>query len=60
MCDRVRFLDTLIVPLADNLAAAEVKLTTDELAALDKVSALPSEYPGWMLQRQGAERLPFA
>jgi aryl-alcohol dehydrogenase-like predicted oxidoreductase len=46
--------------LADNLAAAEVKLTTDELAALDKVSALPSEYPGWMLQRQSAERLPFA
>src|SRR5260221_192957 len=34
--------------LADNLAAAEVKLTADELAALDKVSALPGEYPGWM------------
>jgi aryl-alcohol dehydrogenase-like predicted oxidoreductase len=46
--------------LADNLAAVEVKLTADELAALDKVSALPTEYPGWMLQRQSAERLPFA
>ena len=46
--------------LADNLAATEVKLTADELAILDNVSALPSEYPGWMLQRQSAERLPFA
>ena len=46
--------------LADNLAATEVKLTPEELAALDKVSALPREYPGWMLERQSAERLPFA
>jgi len=25
---------------------------------LDEVSALPPEYPGWMLARQGAERRP--
>ena len=25
---------------------------------LDAVSALPSEYPGWMLERQGAGRIP--
>ena len=44
--------------LADNLAAAELKLTPDEVEALDKVSALPNEYPGWMLARQGADRSP--
>jgi aryl-alcohol dehydrogenase-like predicted oxidoreductase len=43
--------------LDDNIAATEVKLTADELATLDKVSALPPEYPGWMFQFQGGERL---
>ncbi len=38
--------------LDDNLAAAEVELTTAELDALDAVSALPKEYPGWMMERQ--------
>ncbi|MGH6623937.1 MAG: aldo/keto reductase, partial [Burkholderiaceae bacterium] len=42
--------------LDDNIAATSVTLTSDELAALDKVSALPSEYPGWMFQRQGEYR----
>jgi aryl-alcohol dehydrogenase-like predicted oxidoreductase len=42
--------------LEDNLAATKVALTADELAALDKVSALPPEYPGWMLERQGEYR----
>jgi len=42
--------------LQDNIAATRVVLTADELAALDKVSALPPEYPGWMLERQGAWR----
>jgi aryl-alcohol dehydrogenase-like predicted oxidoreductase len=44
--------------LADNLAAAELRLTPDEMQRLNKVSALPPEYPGWMLERQGAARLP--
>ena len=43
--------------LLDNLAATEVKLSSDDLAALDRVSALPPEYPGWMLDRQGGDRL---
>ena len=30
--------------------------TAEELAPLDEVSALPAEYPGWMLERQGANR----
>lgn len=42
--------------LSDNLAAADVKLTSEDLETLDKVSALPREYPGWMLERQSADR----
>ena len=42
--------------LDDNLAATEIKLTDEELERLDSVSALPPEYPGWMLERQGADR----
>ena len=42
--------------LDDNIAACEVTLSADELSRLDAVSALPAEYPGWMLERQGAER----
>jgi aryl-alcohol dehydrogenase-like predicted oxidoreductase len=37
--------------LDDNIAATQVKLNDDELAALDEVSQLPREYPGWMLER---------
>jgi aryl-alcohol dehydrogenase-like predicted oxidoreductase len=44
--------------LDDNLAAVKVQLTSDELAALDKASALTPEYPGWMLERQAAPRMP--
>ena len=43
--------------LADNLASTAVALSDDELRALDSVSALPAEYPGWMLERQGEPRL---
>ncbi|MDH4574044.1 aldo/keto reductase [Salinicola acroporae] len=42
--------------LDDNIAATEVHLDPDELARLDRISALPSEYPGWMLERQGDYR----
>ncbi len=42
--------------LADNIAATAVQLDADDLAALDAVSRLPAEYPGWMLERQGAYR----
>jgi aryl-alcohol dehydrogenase-like predicted oxidoreductase len=43
--------------LQDNLAAIDLKLTDDELKQLDDVSALPPEYPGWMLPFQSADRL---
>jgi aryl-alcohol dehydrogenase-like predicted oxidoreductase len=44
--------------LEDNIAATRVKLTQEDLAALDDVSALPPEYPQWMFDRQGANRVP--
>jgi len=44
--------------LDDNLAAAELMLTAEEMARLDEVSELPSEYPGWMFARQGGNRRP--
>jgi len=43
--------------LQDNLAAVELALTQDELRQLDEVSALPPEYPGWVLPFQAADRL---
>ena len=42
--------------LADNLAATELQLTPDELARLDTISALPLEYPGWMVAFQNREK----
>jgi aryl-alcohol dehydrogenase-like predicted oxidoreductase len=42
--------------LADNIAATKVTLSADELKALGEASALPSEYPGWMFERQGDGR----
>jgi aryl-alcohol dehydrogenase-like predicted oxidoreductase len=44
--------------LDDNLAATTLKLSAEEMKTLDDVSALAPEYPGWMLARQGAERIP--
>src|SRR5271170_1287932 len=43
--------------LNDNIAAVDLKLTADELKKLDEVSALPPEYPGWMLPFQSVNRL---
>ena len=45
--------------LDDNLAAVDLALTAEEVARLDEVSELPSEYPRWMFARQGAHgRIP--
>lgn len=43
--------------LHDNVAAVDIKLTPDQIKQLDDVSALPPEYPGWMLPFQGSNRL---
>jgi len=42
--------------LADNLGAADLILSADELKILDEASALPAEYPGWMFEVQGQYR----
>jgi aryl-alcohol dehydrogenase-like predicted oxidoreductase len=47
-----------IEQLNDNLAATKLELTAQDVATLDEVSALPKEYPGWMLERQAAGRVP--
>jgi aryl-alcohol dehydrogenase-like predicted oxidoreductase len=41
--------------LLDNLAAADVKLSSEHVKVLDEASALPAEYPGWMLDWQNRD-----
>jgi aryl-alcohol dehydrogenase-like predicted oxidoreductase len=43
--------------LLDNIAATELVLSPEQMKAIDEASALPNEYPGWMLVRQSADRL---
>jgi len=45
-----------IEQLKDNLEATRLTLSETELNALDEVSALSQEYPGWMLAFQGQYR----
>jgi aryl-alcohol dehydrogenase-like predicted oxidoreductase len=40
--------------LIDNLAATQLRLAPEQIAALDAASALPMEYPGWMVEFQNA------
>src|ERR1700761_1597666 len=39
-----------------NIKSVDLELTADELKKIDEVSALPKEYPGWMVERQSADR----
>jgi aryl-alcohol dehydrogenase-like predicted oxidoreductase len=56
--------DTVIIgarneaQLKDNLAAATWRLSAEEVARLDEVSALPEPYPYWHQHKFGAERNP--
>jgi aryl-alcohol dehydrogenase-like predicted oxidoreductase len=45
------------VQLKDNLAAASLKLTADDLKTLEEVSALPLIYPYWHQFNSASERL---
>ena len=47
-----------LAQLDDNLAATTLTLNAQDLAELDAASALPPEYPGWMLERQSSGRVP--
>jgi diketogulonate reductase-like aldo/keto reductase len=40
--------------LVDNLAAADHRLSPEHVKLLDEASALPLEYPGWMIDFQNA------
>lgn len=42
--------------LQDNIASTKLQLAEDELTVLNEVSKLPPEYPGWMMEAQGAYR----
>ena len=42
--------------LEDNLKSVDLKFSSEELEKLDKISRLPAEYPGWMLERTGGDR----
>jgi aryl-alcohol dehydrogenase-like predicted oxidoreductase len=42
--------------LRDNIDSTRVRLDDAEVKQLDEVSALPAEYPGWMLAYQGQAR----
>jgi len=44
--------------LADNLASSDVRLSPEHVIQLDNASALPAEYPGWMVERQNRNRRP--
>jgi aryl-alcohol dehydrogenase-like predicted oxidoreductase len=41
--------------LSDNLAAVDVSFSPEQLKLLDEASALPPEYPGWMLHWQNRD-----
>lgn len=43
--------------LQQNLSAAELRLTEEQMKQLDEVSTLPPEYPGWMVPFQNMDRL---
>ncbi|HWZ14000.1 MAG TPA: aldo/keto reductase [Mucilaginibacter sp.] len=42
--------------LQANIKSTEVQLTEDDLKKIDEISALAKEYPGWMVERQSADR----
>jgi aryl-alcohol dehydrogenase-like predicted oxidoreductase len=48
---------TNIPQLTDNLGAASVTFTSDELQLLDTVSQLPTEYPAWLIKLSNYDRL---
>jgi aryl-alcohol dehydrogenase-like predicted oxidoreductase len=44
--------------LLDNIAATELKLSTEQLQRIESISALIPEYPAWMVDRQMTGRMP--
>lgn len=44
--------------LDDNLKSVDIEFTKDELEKLDEISAIPEEYPGWMVNFMQGDRDP--
>ncbi|MCE7058718.1 aldo/keto reductase [Dyadobacter sp. CY343] len=44
--------------LKENIAATSITLTPEDLKKLNTISALKTEYPQWMFERQGRDRIP--
>jgi aryl-alcohol dehydrogenase-like predicted oxidoreductase len=42
--------------LLDNIKSTTLELSISDLAKIEAISALPKEYPGWMVERQSADR----
>jgi aryl-alcohol dehydrogenase-like predicted oxidoreductase len=42
--------------LNDNIKSTQLQLSADHVEKIDKVSKLSGEYPGWMVERQSADR----
>jgi aryl-alcohol dehydrogenase-like predicted oxidoreductase len=47
-----------LAQLEDNLAACDLVLSPDDSARLDELTALPQEFPGFMIARQNSGRRP--
>lgn len=43
--------------LIDNIKSTELTLSEQDIQRINEVSALTNEYPGWMVERQNADRL---
>lgn len=43
--------------LMDNIASTKLMLNEDEMKELEAISELPSEYPGWMIDKQSTDRI---
>jgi aryl-alcohol dehydrogenase-like predicted oxidoreductase len=46
-----------LAQLEDNCGSVDITLTDFQMAALDEVSELPPEYPGWMIPFQAMDRM---
>ncbi|HEX8607653.1 MAG TPA: aldo/keto reductase, partial [Pedobacter sp.] len=42
--------------LLDNVKSTELTLSADDLQKIEEISALPKEYPAWMVEYQGRDR----
>ena len=45
-----------VAQLNDNIKSTTIALSDDEMKQLNDISALPKEYPGWMVERQSGDR----